>query len=372
MHPASLDGSRSRGPPRVLRGRALPGRGARPVRRRGRRVAKLRRRRRQHQVLAARPDRRRQLRRSGGRLALAVGRRGARPRWAARAAPAPRHPDVPGDAADGGGRPLHLDGAAPGGGHRRRDRRDDLGARPAGLSGRKSHPLLQLARGRLVERRRRRPHLLRHPRGVPDRPRRRHRRAGARVRRQRARRPDGGHPTRRPWTHESARPQPDGGGVAAHRRPRRGRHAERHLRRGHRQGGAAGVDQGGGRAHGRRAVGLPHGAAGGRLRRRHLGRRVVALLGEHQRVAADERRRGAGLRVPADGHPDRRLLRRAPAGRQPVRGERGRPRHRDRPADVALPGGAPRRLGLRLPRRPQPRRRRRRGPGPARSGQSRR
>ena len=41
---------------------------------------------------------------------------------------------------------------------------------------------------------------------------------------------------------------------------------------------------------------------GRRLRHRHVGQRVVALLGQHQRLAADERRRGAGLRVPADGH----------------------------------------------------------------------
>ena len=147
VHATPLDGPRSRTAPGLVRGRARPGRGARPARRRRRRVAKLRRRRRQHQVLAARPDRRRQLRRSRGRLALAVGRRVARSRPVARAGPAPRHPDVPGDAVDGRRRRLHLDGAAPGGGNRRRERRDDLGARPAGLPRRAADPLLQLARG---------------------------------------------------------------------------------------------------------------------------------------------------------------------------------------------------------------------------------
>ena len=107
---------------------------------------------------------------------------------------------------------------------------------------------------------------------------------------------------------------------------------------------------------------VPHRAAGGRLRRRQLGQRVVALLGQHERLVDAHGRRRDRLRLPADRHADRRLLRRPPAGGQPVRREPGRTRHRDRPADVALPGGAPRRLGLRLPGRSQPHRYHRRRP----------
>ena len=120
--------------------------------------------------------------------------------------------------------------------------------------------------------------------------------------------------------------------------------------------------QGDRRPHRRHEMDVPYRAAGGRLRRRQLGQRVVALLGQHERLVDADGRRRNRLRLPADRHADRRLLRRPPAGRQPVRREPGRARHRDRPADVALPGGAPRRLGLRLPRRAQPHRHHRRRP----------
>ena len=110
-------------------------------------MAQLRRRPRQHEVLPARADRRHELQRPPVGVALAVGRRLARSRRAPRAAPAPADSHVPGDAADGARRTLHLDSAAPGGRHRRRDRDDALGPRPTGLPGRPADPLLQLARG---------------------------------------------------------------------------------------------------------------------------------------------------------------------------------------------------------------------------------
>ena len=50
------------------------------------------------------------------------------------------------------------------------------------------------------------------------------------------------------------------------------------------------------------------------LRGRHMAERIVALLGQRQRVAANERRRRDRLSVSADRHPDQRLLRRAPSG----------------------------------------------------------
>ena len=77
-------------------------------------------------------------------------------------------------------------------------------------------------------------------------------------------------------------------------------------------------------------VGLPHRPAEcGRVRRGHLARRVLALLGQHQHLVADERRRGAGLRLSAGRHRDQRLLRGAAARRQPVRREPGGGRRRD-------------------------------------------
>ena len=67
---------------------------------------------------------------------------------------------------------------------------------------------------------------------------------------------------------------------------------------------------------------------------------------QHRRLGADERRPGARSRLRARRDADRRLLRRQPARRQPVRRQPGRARRQDREAQVALPDGAPRRLGL--------------------------
>ena len=72
------------------------------------------------------------------------------------------------------------------------------------------------------------------------------------------------------------------------------------------------------------------------------------------------RRRRARLRLPAVRHADQRLLRRPSPRRQPVRREPRLPRRDDRQARLALPGRAPRPVGLRLPRRADPRRHHRR------------
>ena len=133
------------------RGRAV----GRPTRRAGRRVAELRRRRGIDEVLAARPDRRRQLRRAQERLALAFGRRISRqdggrrrvvrqPRSDLRPVaqrgsaalarrPAALHPQPEGDASDAGRSAAaeHADRD-----RRRRspgDRRDGLGVQPEEL-----------------------------------------------------------------------------------------------------------------------------------------------------------------------------------------------------------------------------------------------
>ena len=67
---------------------------------------------------------------------------------------------------------------------------------------------------------------------------------------------------------------------------------------------------------------------------------------QHRRVGADQRRPRARSRLRARGDADGRLLRRQPAGQHAVRRQSGRARHQDREAQVALPDGAPRRLGL--------------------------
>ena len=107
------------------------------------------------------------------------------------------------------------------------------------------------------------------------------------------------------------------------------------------------------RAHGRDQVDVPHRAAGRRPRRRHLAGRLLALLGQYQRLGHAERGRRAGRGIPADRNAHQRLLRRPPSGRQPLRREHRRARHRDRRAHLAFPGGPSRGVGLRLPGRAQ-------------------
>ena len=191
-------------------------------------------------------------------------------------------------------------------------------------------------------------------RGVPARRRRPDRRTRTDLRRQRPRGPDGRHPARRARLGRLSGQRLDGRRLAAHRGARRGGHADGDLRLPPDEGGPARLGEGDRRADRRRVVDVPHRSAGGRLRRRHVAERLVALLGQLQRLVDHERGRGAGLRLPADRHGHQRLLRRAPPGRQPVRREPGGGRHRDRPAHVALPVRAPRPVGLRHRFRAEP------------------
>ena len=62
-----------------------------------------------------------------------------------------------------------------------------------------------------------------------------------------------------------------------------------------------------------------------------------------------------GIGLPAGGAADRRLLRRPSSRQHPVLREPGRARSQDGQAQVALPAGAPRHLGLRHPVRADPR-----------------
>ena len=106
--------------------------------------------------------------------------------------------------------------------------------------------------------------------------------------------------------------------------------------------------------HRRDEVDLPHHPAGRGVRRGHLAQRIVALQRPLQRLGHDGGRRGAGLRLPADGHPDQRLVRRHAPRRQPLRREHHLRRRRDGRTHLALPGHTPRAVGLRLPHRRQP------------------
>ena len=105
-------------------------------------------------------------------------------------------------------------------------------------------------------------------------------------------------------------------------------------------------------------VDLPHHPGGGRVRQRHVAERLVALHGEHRSVGPDQRGPGAGHRLSPDGDADQRLLRRPPPRRQPLLGQPGGGRHRDRGPAVALPVHPPRRLGLGPAVRADPGRRR--------------
>ena len=104
------------------------------------------------------------------------------------------------------------------------------------------------------------------------------------VRRQRPRGPDGRHPARRAGHDRLPGQCLDRRRLAAHRGARRGGHADGDLRLPPDEGGPARLGEGRRRADRRRAVDVPHRAPGGRLRRRHVAERVVALLGQLQRL----------------------------------------------------------------------------------------
>ena len=168
---------------------------------RPRRVAQLRGRQRQHEVLAARPDHGRELRRPRGALALDVGRLAPRPlrprrrlarrgqhplrhpaggrarpvdgvgRGAADACPA-HHPLAGGDAPHGRRGPLPEHAALPGRRRRRAHRRDPVGAQPPRLRvGQPAgHRAVAPPRRGVLGERRRRPHRLGHRRRLPHLP----------------------------------------------------------------------------------------------------------------------------------------------------------------------------------------------------------
>ena len=143
------------------------------------------------------------------------------------------------------------------------------------------------------------------------------------------------------------------GPIGTNAAPDRG--GRRGARRGHlrRRGGAADPQQRQGaragvrRPHRRAALDVPHRAPPRRVRRRHLARRLLGQQRQQRRLDADLGRPRAGPRLPAGRDADRRLLRRAPPRRQPLRGEPGRRRSRDRRAALALSARAPSALGLR-------------------------
>ena len=153
-----------------------------------------------------------------------------------------------------------------------------------------------------------------------------------------------------------------------HRRDRAPRRADRRQRRRRRRRGpSAGrraeepAEREGLRPRIRRAdrqapLDLSHHPAARRVRQRHVAEGLVGLHRQHRQLGTDVRRRGAGPRLPRDRDADRRLLRRASAGRQPVRRQHRRAGRQDRQADLAFPDDPPRHLGLGPSVRADPRR----------------
>ena len=178
-------------------------------------------------------------------------------------------------------------------------------------------------RARVLGERQRQAHRLRDAGLSDDRARRAHRRSRRRLRRRRHRRSQREH-------RSAAR--------SAERRDRFARDADRREERHHRRRRASDGREPDERAHDeglrarlrrthRRApVDLPHGADARRVRHRELAARLERVHGQHGRVGADLRRRGARDRVPARRAGDRRLLRRRPARRQLVQRDAARRR----------------------------------------------
>ena len=202
----------SPGGPGGLPARRHPGGG--PARDDGRRMAHLGRRPRRHPLRAARPDRRRQLRRPGARLALPD----REPRPTPRLLPAD-HP------ADDRRRALHhRRQPAQRGRHRRGHRRAPVAVPPRRGRARGAVRAAALrARRRLLDRRGRRPtDLLRHHRLPARGPRREDRLADSRLRRRRH---------RRPQAEQRPGPRPDHERAGLERRARRRRRHRPRRRR---------------------------------------------------------------------------------------------------------------------------------------------
>ena len=98
---------------------------------------------------------------------------------------------------------------------------------------------------------------------------------------------------------------------------------------------------------------LPRLAAAGRVRQRHLGRRLLELHRQHLGLGAALGRFRTRPRLHPHRHPVQRLLRRRSPRRQPLRHEHDRPQRGDRRARLALPVGASRHLELRQSQRAQ-------------------
>ena len=299
-------------------------------------MAQLRRRGGRHEVLATRPGPRRQPAGSPHRLALALGRPRAGRRPAVQSAAADH-------AADGRGTALDEHQPGPGGRHRPGLGRDDVGlpgargrrgAAPRGTDPRRRVLARSGARRRAGIRRERR--AARGDRRPDRRPAPRVRRGGQ-DRSCRRRAPPGGVPL-------------DGG--AAHL-PRHDHRRHLHQRPVRPAGPGTGLHPRLRRRHRTVEVALQHHPAAGRARTRDVGGRLVGAHRGEQRLDGGQRRRGAGLRLPADRHPDPQLVRGTPSGRQPVRGDAALPGLRDGTPRVALPAGPTTASGTTTPRRPR-------------------
>ena len=360
-----VPGAGARQPPRPAGAGGRPDRARQPPRR----VALPERRRLGHALLAARPDRRGQLRGPRGGVGLA-----GRQLRAASALPLALHAELHRRHPLHGGRlPAHDRG------HRPRDRRDALDVPRAQHSALGRVDARELRQGsRLRRDRRARRHLHHHAGLLPARARREDRRAPRGLRQAGRDRGLPGDRRRRPARGPRARIRPLRGDpdgrrlhhqlVAADRRQRHGRGRELPragllaVARRERAGRHPGL---------RRADrGAPlevqhHSAVGERVRLRHVAERRLGLDGRRLVVGAAVGRPRARHRLHPDQLADHRLLRRVPAGEQPVRHHDHRDRRRERRAGLALPDRAPPDLELRPAQRADPGRRHGRRPGSA-------
>ena len=248
---------------------------------------------------------------------------------------------VPEHAADDRGRALREHALQPRrrarGGHRQGAvglRSEVVRGRPAG-----QRPGLHPSRRRRVARPRRPAHLPEHP-PPADLPRRQDRPAGDLVR-------HGRRDRSRRGAALADRAQALLEHLAAGRLSRPGHPRQRHRRSADVQERPAGRHPRLRRPHRQAGVELPHHPAAGRVRPRNLAGRGLEVHRPHQRLAALHPRRRARPGLPAGEHAEQRLLRRPPARPEPLRRDAALPRRQDRQAQVALPAGAPRAVGLR-------------------------
>ena len=314
-----------------------------------RRVANVRRRSRQHAVLAARSDQRQQLQEPRGRLAV----QDRQPGTAARVQPAI-------DAARGQRHPLHdrRHAGARWSPSNAGDRRDEVDVQPGRGQARRSGAAAALraaaCRYWTDGWEERRANHLRHA-GLPDdRARRGDRTARAHLRQGRHRRSRSWTTTRR-WISIT-------GEIGLHAAPIIVNDVVV-IGAAHLPGGAPrsrrnekGYVRGYDARTGKRLWIFHTIPRARRVRQRHVAEGFVGLHRQHRQLGTDVRRRGTGPRLPRDRDADRRLLRRPSARRQPVRRQHRRAGRQDRQADLALPDDSPRHLGLGPALRADPRR----------------